>query len=438
MLRFPVILAGILVLSGVDLDAARADKATGAADLAVDQVSLKGGPRLLGEILGREADGTLAFAVGRAWLKKTHTRYFEQALKDETAETRAALTELSDRVARWRKARSADKELEFFLDKEAERVEKELKALEAGTREEDAAFLVLDLPPAKIERVVSQPPQRRRIALAAWREGLADIETRSAASLAQELKQKKVEPADDPDALLDLLPARRQNDAAWAARQAIVEYRFRKPLDFQGAGDAIFKTGEAVKADDLAPLLGELLKSMLGGDLLSDLIGQPQTGGTDKATGKSGPGETWLASAAKIAESEDLAGFHVTRVEQDLAAKRAAVETRFVARLPDGSWKTIWQQTVQADASKPRPDAERQIENDPRVRAALQLFKSLGAQGDEQIKQAVRFGAATQEAQKESDSRFFEFRDRHLKQLDGPVLRIPPAAPPAPVKPARK
>jgi hypothetical protein len=42
---------------------------------------------------------------------------------------------------------------------------------------------------------------------------------------------------------------------------------------------------------------------------------------------------------------------------------------------------------------------------------------------------AIRFGAATQEAQKQADGRFFEFRDRHLRRLDGPVLRIAPAAP---------
>jgi hypothetical protein len=296
---------------------------------------------------------------------------------------------------------------------------------------------VLVLAPAKIDRVVTQPPQRRRIALAAWREGLADVETRTTASLAQELKQKKIDPVDDPDALLDLLPPRRQNDAAWAARQAIVEYRFRKPLDFQGMGDAVVRAGENVNAADLAPLLADLLKS-LGGDPLSGLLDPPAARGASKGTGKNQPGEKWLASAVKIAESEDLTGFRVTRVEQDLAAKRAAVETRFVARLPDGSWKTAWQQTVEADVSKPRPEAEQQIENDPRVRAALQLFKSLGVQGDEQIKLAIRFGAATQEAQKEADSRFFEFRDRHLKQLDGPVLRVPPAASPAPAKPGRK
>jgi hypothetical protein len=435
MSRYVAALVALFVLIGSN--AARADKPAGVADLAVDQVSLKGGPRLVGAVLGREADGTLAFAVGRAWLKKTHPKYFEQALREEAVETRAALTELRDRIAEWRQARSADKELEFFLNKEADRVGMELKAIDAGTREEDAAFLVLVLAPAKIDRVVTQPPQRRRIALAAWREGLADVETRTTASLAQELKQKKIDPVDDPDALLDLLPPRRQNDAAWAARQAIVEYRFRKPLDFQGMGDAVVRAGENVNAADLAPLLADLLKS-LGGDPLSGLLDPPAARGASKGTGKNQPGEKWLASAVKIAESEDLTGFRVTRVEQDLAAKRAAVETRFVARLPDGSWKTAWQQTVEADVSKPRPEAEQQIENDPRVRAALQLFKSLGVQGDEQIKLAIRFGAATQEAQKEADSRFFEFRDRHLKQLDGPVLRIPPAAPPAPAKPGRK
>jgi hypothetical protein len=299
-------------------------------------------------------------------------------------------------------------------------------------------FVVVDLPPAKIDRVLTQPPQRRRIAQAAWREGLADIETRSTTGLEHELKQKKIEPVDDPDALLDLLPPRRQNDAAWAARQAIVEYRFCKPLDFQGTGDVVVRSGDNVKVDDFAPLIGELLKSVVGGDSLEDLLGPPPAGGGRKPTGTNPAGEKWLASAVKIADSEGVAGFRVTRVEQNLAAKRAAVETRFVGRLPDGSWKSVWQQRVAADASKPRPDVEQQIENDPRVRAALQLFKTLGAQGDEQVKLAIRFGAATQEAQKEADSRFFEFRDRYLKQLDGPVLRVQPAAPPAPAKAGRK
>ena len=248
------------------------------------------------------------------------------------------------------------------------------------------------------------------------------------AGLVQELKLRKIEPTDDADALLDLLPPRRQNDSAWAARRALVEYRFRKPLDFQGIGDAVVRTGEGLKAADAAPLLGDLIKS-LAGDSIPDLLDPRAPRGAAKGTGNNSSSEKWLATAAKAADSEDLDGFRVTRVNQDLAARRVAVEVRFVARLPDGAWRTIWQRSETADASKPRPDFEQQIEKDPQLRAVLELMKSLGGGGDDQVKLAIRFGAATAEAQKDADHRFFEFRDRYLGRLDGPVLRVPPIAP---------
>jgi hypothetical protein len=403
---------------------ARADKPVAPADLAVDQVALKGGPRIPGSVLGREADGTLAIAVGRDWLKKTHVPFFEKNLPDETAETRAALIELRDRIVEWRRARAPENELDFFLKKESERVEQALKAIDAGTYEENSQFMVLDLAPAKIDRVVNQPLQRKRVALAAWRERLTDVETRSTNSLVQELKKLKVDPADDGDFLLDLLPPRRQNESAWAARQAIVEYHFLKPLDFQGRGDLVLRAGQQINAANAGQLFGDLLKS-LGGDPIADLLGSGNSG--KKTPGRQQP-ENWLASATKIAEAEKISGFRVTRSEEDLAARRVAVETRFVARMPDGSWKTVWQRGETADAAKPRADVEQQIMQDPQIRAALDLVKSFGLGGDEQVKMAVRFGAATQEAQKQADSRFFEFRDRHLHRLDGPVLRVAPAA----------
>src|SRR5262249_57456130 len=129
----------------------------GPADLAVDQGALKGGPRLRGSVLGREADGALAIAVGRAWLKKTHPKFYEQALRDETVETRQALTELRERIADWRTARTDERELDFFLGQEAERVEAELKALDEGTPSEDPPFMLLDVPPAKIQPLPNQP-----------------------------------------------------------------------------------------------------------------------------------------------------------------------------------------------------------------------------------------------------------------------------------------
>ena len=41
---------------------------------------------------------------------------------------------------------------------------------------------------------------------------------------------------------------------------------------------------------------------------------------------------------------------------------------------------------------------------------------------DDQVRQAIRFGAATMAAQQAADAWFFEFRDRYLKQLDSPLL----------------
>jgi len=409
---------------------ARADKPAPAADLAVDQVSLKGGPRLLGSGLGHEADGTLAFAVGREWLKKANLKFFENALAEETAESRAAFVELRDRIVEWIRDRAPENDFDFFLKKESERVEQAIKDIDAGTYLEKAPFIVLDLTPAKIERVVIQPPPRKRIALTAWRESLADVETRSTGSLTQELKKLKVTPVEDDDFLLDLLPPRRQNESAWAARKAIVEYQFLKPLDFQGRGDLVLKAGQQLNAANAGKLFGDLVNSFAG-DPFSDLLGpgaEPGAGNTGKKKTTGRPqAEGWLDAAAKIAEADKIAGFRVTRSQEDLTAKQVTVETRFVARMPDGSWKTVWQRTESADAAKVRADVEQQIMQDPQIRSALELVKSIGIGGDEQIKMAIRFGAATQEAQKQADSRFFEFRDRCLHRLDGPVLRIAPA-----------
>ena len=105
LLRIVVVLCQLLVWHAI----ARADKPVAPADLAVDQIALKGGPRLLGSILGREADGTLAIAVGREWLKKSNVKFFEKVLPEESAQTRAALVE--PRQTRARKLRRVGREV---------------------------------------------------------------------------------------------------------------------------------------------------------------------------------------------------------------------------------------------------------------------------------------------------------------------------------------
>jgi hypothetical protein len=52
----------------------------------------------------------------------------------------------------------------------------------------------------------------------------------------------------------------------------------------------------------------------------------------------------------------------------------------------------------------------------------LEAVNSFGIGADDQVRQAVRFGAATMSAQQAADARFFEFRDRYTRRLDGPPL----------------
>ena len=417
----------IVVLCGLALFGpgrqARGEKPVPSADLAFDQLSLKGGPRLLGLSLGRRPDGKTMFIVRREWLKKAQPKFLQKAEIEEAAETKSALTDLTVRIAQWRKDRNPDRLFQAFLDEEQARVKKTLADIEAEAYVEAAPFLYFEFPIAKVEKFVNYPPPKRLVALSAWREQLTDVESRSATNLDQQLKKQQANLSDDLDWLLDSLAPRRDSEAQWTARQAIVEYRFRKPLDFQGTGDLVIRAGENGPALAGAELLQQLLKSMAGNSLQEllepDLFPRNKDKNSDPANSK------WLATASKIAQADGIRGLRVTFVEPDLDARTVAVETRFMAQMPDGSWKTAWQFREQTDASKARPETEKQIEQDPQVQKVFELVKSIGLGAEDQIKSAIRFGAATMDAQKIADSQFYQFRDNHLRRLDGPMLPVP-------------
>ncbi len=65
---------------------------------------------------------------------------------------------------------------------------------------------------------------------------------------------------------------------------------------------------------------------------------------------------------------------------------------------------------------------EAAIADDPQVKSALGTLQSLRAAADDQVRQAIRMGAATMAAQQAVDSRFFAFEGPLLQHLDGPPL----------------
>jgi hypothetical protein len=423
--RSRAMLAAVLIFAVLAGAPARAEPPAALAELGVDQITLKQGPRLRGTVFERAADGQLSIAVSRAWLREAYPRFHETVLAEEEAERDAAIRELRDRLADWMTERADDKELSFFLGKQSDRVDKLLKGEPEpdDNAPGDSGFFLLKFPKARCERVFIQPESRKQIALVAWREMLTHVETRSVRSLDRELRKLGIDPAKEQVDLSDRLPLRKQSEAEWAARRAIVEYQFRKPLDFQGMGETLIRTGAGAKAPAAGELLASVLKGQVGSQL-TDLLEGPKG---DKAGGNA---IERLQAAIQTAEREHVAGFRVTRVSTNVPARLVTVETCFVARLPDERWETVWRHAESVDAS--RPDKERldRIARDPQVAEVLTLIKATGlAEGDSPINSALQFGAATMQAQESADSKFLEFRDRHIQRLEGPPLRVAETAP---------
>ncbi|MGQ0634268.1 MAG: hypothetical protein ACT4QC_06645 [Planctomycetaceae bacterium] len=407
------ILANLVVACGAGLAA----PAPSPNEICVDQVAVRKGPRLLGAVLGRRADGTLVVAVSRAWLRGAHPRFFERALADERERSAKALRQARDRIDDWLARRSAEGRLSSFLNDERERLAKRTAEPDVAAGAEPAQFLLLELAATDVEWVRLAPVDRRLVALIAWDENLANVETRSLASLQGELRKNGVNPTVEPVGLGERLPPLVQDDDEWGARLALVEYQYLKTVDFQGSGDAVFRTGDDAPGPNMAAILVGVFRSQLLGQI-AELLEEP---GTAPRAAK--PSEKWLESAVRQARAESVAGFRVTRVTPDLTARRVEVETRFVARLSSGDWKTIWRHVETADASKPDKDLEDQLANDPRIGEALKLVQALApGAGEDPVRQALRFGAATTQAQRAADARFYKFRDRYLRRLEGPPL----------------
>jgi hypothetical protein len=202
---------------------------------------------------------------------------------------------------------------------------------------------------------------------------------------------------------------------------------------FQGFGDTVVKAGEAEGGlAGILPQLGQLLGGGNGGLGLDEILDGLKSGGLPGAeanpaatpgganpAGK--PAERWLMSAR--AQAADAGHYRATRVNVDAAKGRAEVESVFEARMPDGSWETIWREVRAADAAHANEAAVERITADERISGLLQTIRGIGLVDEASIMQAIRVGAATSTAQGEIDTAFNDFRSRHVQRLDGPPLR---------------
>ncbi len=390
------------------------------SQLGVDVVTDRSVDYARGVILRSEANGSMTLAVSGKWLQKKNSGLWRLLVEKQAEEQRVAWEQLRDRLTKLLAAPPESQRSVFFMKEELERVEQLLANDEA----------LHDLPRFIWYRVTKRDastkvtpsaPDRQRVAIWAWSKRLEEVETRDVADLTRELKQKGVDPTAPAPDLSDQLAARPQDEREWAARLALVEYAFGTPIDFQGTGDVLVRSDASRDLKDMAPVIAKVLRGQVD-SFLKDFTGDGRPGKSKVASN-----DDWLKSAKLDAERLGATGFRATRVELNVEGRQTAVQSVFVARLntdpqAQGNWETIWSHRETADATTVRAETEARIANDPQVKQALDAVKKLGLGAEDQVQQAIRFGAATMVAQQTADSRFFEFRDRHLRHLDGPPL----------------
>ena len=407
-------LTGLVPLSA----AAQPAKSSAGSQLGVDVVSLKSGKSVRGAIIRQEPNGSVTMAVPREWLQKSNPELLTKLSEEEAAAQRTAWEQLRDRLTKLLDMPPESQRSVFFLKEELERVEKLLARAEPP---EPPQFVWFEAKKEAVAKVTPSAPDRQRVAIWAWSERLKEVETRDVADLTKELKKRDVDPTLPAPDLSDRLAARLQNEREWAARMAVVEYAFGTPLDFQGTGDLLVKSNGSRDLKEMAPVIEKVLRGQV------DSFLKGLTGDGRPAKSKSASDSGWLKTAMRDAEVANATAFRATRVDLNVEGRQTAVQSVFVVRVDAGSpekavWETVWSHRESADATKPRAELEARIANDPQVKQALDTVKSLGLGAEDQVQQAIRFGAATMAAQQTADSRFFEFRDRYLKHLDGPPL----------------
>lgn len=402
------VVIGFLISTGVTT----AQKPVPVSQLTVDVLALKSGRVVRGAIIDAGSHGPLTVAVSRDWLQHANPDLFQKAITKEADSQREVQEQLRDRLQQQLAMPAQEPRLTLFLRQQLQKTE---AALAPKTTAKPSQFVWVELEQHSISKITRPTADRQRIAMWAWSESLANVETRDVHDLQRELKERLIDGAATPPDISDRLPPRPQDEREWSARLAVVEFTYAKSLEFQGTSDLLVRVDGENQSVDLAQVLSKVLKSQAD-SLIKELLGDRPAAPADK--------REWLNSAIQEAEKTGVRGFRATRVDVPPDGQRATVEILFVARVSNEKWEIVWSHREIQDAAKPRADLEARIADDPQVKKALETFKSLGVGLDDQVRQAIRFGAATMAAQETANARFFEFRDRYTRQLAGPPLTI--------------
>ena len=98
-------------------------------------------------------------------------------------------------------------------------------------------------------------------------------------------------------------------------------------------------------------------------------------------------------------------------MRQDYTNPVATVDNHFFALISPGTWKQVAKVSAQVNRNNVDAAELELVKSDPQVQKILKLFSGLGLSDARALAAAVRHGAATDLAMKQSEASFFEFVD---------------------------
>lgn len=378
-------------------------------DRAVDYISVRNQQPLFGFVLEHDGRRPTIVAVQRAWLRRERPKHHEAFRRQEQLRAAKQRELVITRIRTWMQERAADTHLVEFLQEQLDGL---LAEPQRPTQEPQTQFMLVQIDPEKVRRVQRARRGVRTIAWLACRERLANVETRSAESLGKELADLGVKVPQKPVNLSDRIPGMGDNAEQWAGRQAIIEQLYRDPVKMKGTPDLLFRESSDGKPVNTQAMLAKMMQRRMNS--LIEEFTEPNLNRGKSASRR------WMKQAQAEAARSDSRAVHVTLVHPDPTMRQAVVEAFLLARMPNGSWRPVWQ-TRHALAPEARPEIEERIREDEQMKALLEALSGLGQQ--EAVEKAIRFGAATLEAQRLVEADYVRWRDPFFDDLRTPSLR---------------
>jgi hypothetical protein len=351
-----------------------------APDSAADEVTLKDGSVVRGQVVDSNDRGKLIFIVRRAWAEAELPERARAWRAAEAPWMKRARSERRARLEAWRRDRKA------ALDADAARtdtilrwLDSEVDALAKADEDDLPQLMMTAIGRAEVKSVERRPQATSRLLRMGWKARFDDVESMKVDDLKSALEGRNfpVE-GDDPATIDDLLPTPIESDARWLSRRAATEVVHDAGLRFIRHGNLVLPEGNAGAA------LGDL-----GGlsDLVGSVLGEPQAGDP-------------LAPKLRALGEKGRVGAVLTRLEiaPDLAGVR--VESVFLVRLGPERWQPAATRSASVRTDELRADAGANIAADPQVQSVFSLFEGLGlGEVSPEMKQrSVAIGAATQQA----------------------------------------